>query len=226
MGIVILLQAQLVYSGTVRFARPGCTSTGWHTRTEHGTGSYSWQCHGMQLSYTRNPAWLWERRALPYSESMRCDFPFAFPSWFPHSLWMFSGWKDAYKCGNRFGTGVHPLWRPPVSELQQGCRIRNLFRHKIYAKKTTHTVWSFLPMLSTGWSLPSCWEIPPASSSFSGFRIQHPSMLSDLSYRTPALLCFPLLYYFSNIFARLTLISVSLENTIFLLRCSHEYPST
>ena len=94
----------------------------------------------MQLSYTRNPAWLWERRALPYSESMRCDFPFAFPSWFPHSLWMFSGWKDAYKCGNRFGTGVHPLWRPPVSELQQGCRIRNLFRHKIYAKKTTHGV--------------------------------------------------------------------------------------
>ena len=36
-------------------------------------------------------------------------------------------------------------------------------------------------------------------------------MLSDLSYRTPALLCFPLLYYFSNIFARLTLISVSLN---------------
>ena len=140
MGIVILLQAQLVYSGTVRFARPGCTSTGWHTRTGHGTGSYSWQCHGMQLSYTRNPAWLWERRALPYSESMRCDFPFAFPSWFPHSLWMFSGWRDAYKCGNRFGTGVHPLWHPPVSELQQGCRIRNLFRHKIYAKKTTHGV--------------------------------------------------------------------------------------
>ena len=35
-------------------------------------------------------------------------------------------------------------------------------------------------------------------------------MLSDLSYRTPALLCFPLLYYFLNIFARLTLISVSL----------------
>ena len=36
-------------------------------------------------------------------------------------------------------------------------------------------------------------------------------MLSDLSYRTPALLCFPLLYYFLNIFARLTLISVSLN---------------
>ena len=36
-------------------------------------------------------------------------------------------------------------------------------------------------------------------------------MLSDLSYRTPALLCFPLLYYFLNIFARLTLISVSLD---------------
>lgn len=195
----------------------------------------------MQLSYTRNPVWLWERRALPYSESMRCDFPFAFPSWSPHSLWMFSGWRDAYKCGNRFGTGVHPLWHPPVSELQQGCRIRNLFRHKIYAKKTTHgvaVIYGVLcpfvgqvepclhqihpqhrldtpnrsPMLSTGWSLPSCWEIPPASSSFSGFRIQHPSRLSDLSYRTPALLCFPLLYYFLNIFARLTLISVSLRN--------------
>ena len=175
---------------------------------------------------------------------MRCDFPFAFPSWFPHSLWMFSGWKDAYKCGNRFGTGVHPLWHPPVSELQQGCRIRDLFRHKIYAKKTTHgvaviygvleqvahalpsdsTVWSFLPMLSTGWSLPSCWEIPPASSSFSGFRIQHPSMLSDLSYRTPALLCFPLLYYFSNIFARLTLISVSRKNKWRLPIDTRRYP--
>ena len=35
-------------------------------------------------------------------------------------------------------------------------------------------------------------------------------MLFDLSYRTPALLCFPLLYYFFNIFARLTLISGSL----------------
>ena len=39
-------------------------------------------------------------------------------------------------------------------------------------------------------------------------------MLSDLSYRTPALLCFPLSYYFSNIFARLTLISVSLSPEI------------
>ena len=48
----------------------------------------------------------------------------------------------------------------------------------------------------------------------SDFRIQHPSMLSDLSYRTPALLCFPLLYYFLNIFARLTLISVSLNNAL------------
>ena len=27
-----------------------------------------------------------------------------------------------------------------MAELQQGCRIRNLFRHKIYAKKTTHGV--------------------------------------------------------------------------------------
>ena len=43
------------------------------------------------------------------------------------------------------------------------------------------------------------------------FNIQHPSMLSDLSYRTPALLCFPLLYYFSYIFASLTFISVSLN---------------
>ena len=85
-----------------------------------------------------------------------------------------------------------------------------------HALPSDSTVWSFLPMLSTGWSLPSCWEIPPASSSFSGFRIQHPSMLSDLSYRTPALLCFPLLYYFLNIFARITLISVSLDIAMYI----------
>ena len=66
--------------------------------------------------------------------------------------------------------------------------------------------------IHSGVNLHPCWEIPPASSSFSGFRIQHPSMLSDLSYRTPALLCFPLLYYFLNIFARLTLISVSVAH--------------
>ena len=181
----------------------------------------------MQLSYTRNPAWLWERRARPYSESMRCDFPFAFPSWFPHSLWMFSGWRDAYKCGNRFGTGVHPLWHPPVSELQQGCRIRNLFRHKIYAKKTTHGVAVIYGVLCpfVGQVEPCLHQIHPQHrldtpnrSPMLSLRIVRSDhfypyfpMLSDLSYRTPALLCFPLLYYFLNIFARLTLISASLD---------------